>query len=241
MMNILVPMNGSDKFFPEDDFVFPKFLYEIDGKPMIQQVHENLSTIHESRFIYVVPSHDCRSVNIDHVIWAMSGPSSTVIRVSQPTRGAVCTTLLALTPEYYDDALIIANGDQIFDCDLNSIIEDLRQFDAGVLTFDSIHPRWSYVSVDADGMVSAIAEKKPISRNAVAGFYYFSKAYDYVEGAKAALLKSYSLNGVFYTSYVLQQLILDGKKIKNIKIASNDFHSFYSPQKILDFQNRKKR
>mgnify|MGYP003705384929 CR=1 FL=1 len=48
--------------------------------------------------------------------------------------------------------------------------------------------------------------------------------------------KGESLNGVFYISPTLNQMILEGKKIKMKKIANNTFHTFYTPQKISEYE-----
>ena len=53
--------------------------------------------------------------------------------------------------------------------------------DGGVIVFDSVHPRWSFVRVDKAGFVIETAEKRPISRLATAGFYYFRRGADFVD------------------------------------------------------------
>ena len=65
--------------------------------------------------------------------------------------------------------LVIANFDQLIEPDLVGLFKTLRDTgcDAGCLTFDAVHPRWSYVRLEDERVVEA-AEKRPLSRHAIA-------------------------------------------------------------------------
>jgi dTDP-glucose pyrophosphorylase len=86
--------------------------------------------------------------------------------------------------------------------------------DGGIITFKSMHPKWSFVKVDDHGWVTEVAEKKPISDTATAGIYFWKKGSDYVKYAKQMIDKNIRLNGEFYVCPVFNEAILDGKKIK---------------------------
>ena len=48
MFQILIPLAGGNAFFSDQaEYQFPKPLIEINGRPMIQWVFENLQTIEE--------------------------------------------------------------------------------------------------------------------------------------------------------------------------------------------------
>ena len=49
----------------------------------------------------------------------------------------------------------------------------MQDVDAGILCFKSCHPRWCYAQLGDDGFVYSCTEKKVVSTNALAGFYYF--------------------------------------------------------------------
>jgi hypothetical protein len=80
-------------------------------------------------------------------------------------------------------------------------------------------------------------EKKPISRNAIAGMYYFSQGSSFVENSMQAIIKRRSHDGMYYTSAVLNELILKGKNLLTYKIETDEYHSFYSPEKIKEFES----
>ena len=106
------------------------------------------------------------------------------------TKGAACSCLLAINHIPPDDPLIVANADQIIDWDLNAVLSYFEEgdFDAGTICFESVHPRRSYVAVDEQGEVVEAAEKKPISRNAIAGFYYYRRGSDFIQAAMKSIL-----------------------------------------------------
>ena len=51
-LNVLIPMAGSGSRFRDAGFTFPKPLIEVEGKPMIQVVVENLGL--DANFIFIV-------------------------------------------------------------------------------------------------------------------------------------------------------------------------------------------
>ena len=81
-----------------------------------------------------------------------------------------------------------------------------------------------------------VAEKRPLSKRAIAGFYYYRNGHDYVEAAKKALLKRNEVNGIYYLSASINELILAGKRVGFYDIEKDAYHSFYSPVKIKEYE-----
>jgi dTDP-glucose pyrophosphorylase len=86
--------------------------------------------------------------------------------------------------------------------------------DAGILTFNSTHPKWSFAKLNEDGFVSEVAEKKPISDIATVGVYYWNKGSDYVKYAEQMISKDVRVNNEFYVCPVFNEAIQDDKKVK---------------------------
>jgi hypothetical protein len=107
--------------------------------------------------------------------------------------------------------------------------------DAGVITFPNVHPRWSYAR-KRENVVVEVAEKRPLSKDAIAGFYYFKRGSDFVQAAKNALLKQNNLDGHYYISASINELILLGKKVGYYDIVKEQYKSFYSPAKIKEYE-----
>lgn len=236
-MNILVPMAGRSQFFPDNDFPFPPQLLEISGRTMIERVVENLATVSPvSNFIFVLNNEDCRRYYLDSTLDIVTGGHCNIVRLEGETRGSACSALMAIDFINNDVPLLIANSDQIFDVQLDTLLSPLSEADAGVVTFESVHPRWSYVKCDENGLVVETAEKRPLSKNAIAGLYFFRYGRSFVEAAMQMIRKDDSVNGSYFVAPVLNQLVLQGMRIATSKIANDKYHTFYMPQKIADYE-----
>lgn len=243
MLKILIPLGSSSNFFKTEEYIFPKPLIEINGKMMIEWVVENLNGISDEKiFIFVVRESDCKAYYLDDVLKLVTNNRCEIIKVESDTQGAACSCLMAAP--YIDDEspLLICNGDQIIQENLDGIFSSLSKTgnDAGVLCFKTSHPRWAFVRLDAKKKVVEASEKRPISQHAVAGMYYFAQGRDFVKGAMQLIRKDARVNERFYVAPVLNELVLEGKQIVSYNIKSTNYHTFYSPQKIKDFELRLK-
>lgn len=239
MLNILIPMAGTSIHFPETEFPYPKPLIELGSKTMIELVIENLSTsADEIQYIFIINEDDCFKFHLDHTLELITNNKCQIMRLGGETRGAACSALMAI--EIIDEKipLLIANYDQIFDFRIESILKYFENFDAGVITFNSIHPRWSYVRTDDKGYVLEAAEKKPISRNAIAGLYYYKSGFSFIQAAMQMIRKDENVNGKYFIAPTINQLILAGKIVVSKGINEADYHSFYTPKKLREYQEK---
>jgi NDP-sugar pyrophosphorylase family protein len=240
MLNILLPMAGGNQYFDTTDFPFPKPLIEIGGTPMIELVIQNLSKIQqEKRFIFLVKEDDCRKFHLDNTLRLLGSASSIVIPVGGETQGALCSALLAIDYIAGDAPLLIANSDQLIRGDITQVYQKLAQShnEAACVTFDSVHPRWSYVRQNHSGQIIEAAEKNPISNTAIAGLYYFAKGDHFIASAKSAIRKGASVDGKFFTSAAINEMILAGKNVRAVHIPKECYVSFYTPQKIAEYES----
>lgn len=239
MINILIPLSGGSKFFDSEEYFYPKMLIEVLGKPMIQHAVENLQSIKEDlQFIFVVKKSDCIQFHLDDTLRLLTDGRCKIVVLDQETKGAACSALMAVDTINNDTPLVIANFDQVIDHNLPKLFQDLQSsdVDGGCLVFNTTHPRWSFVLLDEKDHVLETAEKRPLSRNAIAGFYYFKKGIDFVEAAKSMILKACSNSEIFYVSPTFNELILKNKKVKAVRIPNENYHSFYTPQKIEEYE-----
>ena len=240
-VNVLVPMAGQTMFFEKHKYPYPKSLIEIDEKTMIEHVINNLSAVHNiNQFIFVVNDEDCRKHHLDNILNLLTKEQCQVIKIRKETKGAACSALLAIKHINNDDELIIANGDQIFMDDLNKVLEIHRtnNLDAAVIIFNSVHPRWSYVRLDDNSLVIETAEKRPFSKQAIAGFFYFKKGSFFIKAAMNMIKKDASVNGAFFIAPSLNEMVLDKKRIGVYTIDNDKYHTFHSPQKINEYEKK---
>lgn len=93
-----------------------------------------------------------------------------------------------------------------------------QNVDAGILTFNSTHPKWSFAKLDEYGYVTEVAEKNPISDIATVGIYYWKRGSDYVKFAEQMIENDIRVNNEFYVCPVFNQAIAAGLKIKTFNI-----------------------
>ncbi len=239
-MNILYLMAGKSIFFDENEYNYPKPLIEINDKTMIEHSIQNVSSlIEDKKFIFVLNENDCIKFHLDNAISLLIEKNNlSIIKLSKESMGALASSFFAIDLIDNNSELIICNYDQIIDNNnINNAVNYFRSNDAmaGIITFESIHPRWSFAKEDTFGNIVQTAEKDPISKNAIAGFYYFKKGSIYIEAAKKVILNNSHYNGLFYISSVFNELILSNFKILQFKINKQDYNTFYSPNKIKDY------
>lgn len=238
-MQILIPVSGTSTFFPKDEYYFPKPLVEVAGKPMIELVVEQLQqSFAEAHFLFVIDSEDARSFSLDKTLRLIAGSNATIIERAGQTAGALCSSLLAIDALDPNQALIISNSDQIIEGNLSLCVDVFRESkcSAGVITFESVHPRWSYVVDDGHGIVLQAFEKKVASRKAIAGFYYFESATIFCDAAMQSITNGAEVGGLYYISSSLNEIILAGKRVMHFIINSHRYHSLYAPSKITEYE-----
>lgn len=217
-MNVLIPMAGHGSRFSQAGYTFPKPLIEVNGKPMIQVVVENLNI--DAHYIFIVQKEHYEKYQLKYML-NMIAPGCDVIQVDGVTEGAACTTLLARHLIDNTEPLVIANSDQYVEWDSNECLYAFTAdgIDAGIITFPSVHPKWSYARLNDRGFVAEVAEKKPISDLATVGIYYWKRGSDYVKYADQMISKNIRTNNEFYVCPVFNEAIGDGKlvRVKNIK------------------------
>jgi NDP-sugar pyrophosphorylase family protein len=241
MLKIIIPIAGTSDLFSTAGFPYPKPLIDIKGIPMIQWVIEKASSIpNPNQFIFIIREQDSQKYHLDNTLKLLS-PNCQIVKLRSQTKGALCSILMTIDLIRDEDSLIILNGDQIIDEDFTEILNfwEMHSADAGILTFNSVHPRWSYALVpEKSNQVLQTAEKNPISNHAIAGYYYFKEASSFFNAAYKSILKDSQFEGQYFTSPVLNEYILANKNVLHYKIANENYHSFYSPQLVKDFEKR---
>lgn len=211
-LNVLIPMAGEGSRFSKAGYTFPKPLVEVFDKPMIQKVIENLNI--KAHFIFLCQKSHYEKYNLKYLL-NLIAPDCSIVLVDSVTEGAACTTLLAKDLINSDKQLIIANSDQFVEWSSSEFIYSMlsKNADGGILSFQSVHPKWSYAKINDIGWVTEVREKQPISNIATVGIYWWNKGSDYVKYAESMINKNIRVNNEFYVCPVFNEAINDGKKI----------------------------
>lgn len=233
-MNVLIPMAGAGTRFAEAGYSFPKPLIEVDGRPMIQLVVENLGL--DANYIYICQSEHRQNFNLDTMMNLISS-NNTIIDIDYVTEGAAVTALLAEEYIDNDDPLFFSNSDQFVEWNPVEFMYKMQetQCDGGIVTFKASHPKWSFAKIE-DGYVTEVAEKNPISDDATVGFYYWKHGRDFIKYAKQMIAKNIRVNNEFYVCPVFNEAIADGKKIKAFHV--DEMWGLGTPEDLERYLNR---
>jgi len=241
-IQVLIPISSFSNFFSREEYYFPKPLIEIAGRPMIDHVistfKKNINS--EIKYIFVCEAEVLQQYSLDATLKILTyGSSCSIISKNLPTSGSLSSCLLAIDELDPEKELIISNSDQIIDADISIILDYFRgrQSDVGLVSFPSVHPRWSYIYTRGGNAVDQVAEKRVISDKALTGFYYYKSASIFVETAKLAILDEYKHDNQYFISGSVNQAILQRKCVHYKCISSEDFHSLYSPAKITEYES----
>lgn len=233
-MNIMFLMgarrNEADKGY------YPLYLNEFGDKTILEKQIEYARIIAPRRFLFALQESDMKMFRSDAVIKQIV-PEAEIAPIKAQTKGALCTAMLGA--QYIDNSeeLLLMSIDDFIEDNGADIIAEFRvkNADAGVVSFYSVHPRYSFVKVDAKDGPIEFAEKNPISKNALVSFYYFRRGADFMECAKEVIRKDNSVNGNFYISQVMNEMILKQKKIALRRISNDRFHPLKTEQQTAEY------
>jgi len=212
--NIVIPMAGKGSRFTEQGYTDSKPFIDVNGKPMIQRVIENLNIEFDEQYEFIIiclrEDYDRYDFSIfDDII---GHENWEVICLPDVTEGAAQTILTAEQYINNDTPMLSFNTDQMIDYSAE-MWKSFEQFDGGIPCFWGDSEDWSYAKCDESGYVEEVAEKKVISNDATAGYYYWSKGSDYVKYAKQMINENSRTNNEFYVAPVYNWAIKDGKRI----------------------------
>lgn len=232
-MNLVVLMAG-DSLTSENK---AKHLLEKNNHLLIEHIVNNIKPLIKiaNRSIFVL-SKEMVSRNVNSIIRLLVD-DSIIITAESETNGALCSALLCADYICDSDELIIFNGEQIINVNYSEIISQFRQKEsaAGTIYFDSLHPRWSYITLTERGRVTEAAEKKQISCHATAGFYYFRHGSRFIEHAENMLYYDLSYEDKFFVCPIFNEYILADEAVYGIEIDASQYESFMDDDLINKF------
>lgn len=233
-MKILIPMAGEGSRFTNKDYTFPKPLIDVNGKPMIQVVVENLNF--DVEYIFLVrKEHLKKYTGLETTLHQITNGKFKIVEVSDLTQGAACTALLAKHLINNDEELLIANSDQVLKYSMENfkLLKSLTAVDGIIFTFNAVHPKWSFVKVNSQGMITEVREKTPISNIATCGIYWCKKGSEFIKYAEEMINKNIRVNNEFYIAPVFNEYILNNKTI--IPFYVDEMHGIGTPEDLNNY------
>jgi dTDP-glucose pyrophosphorylase len=201
---------------------------------MIDLVLEDLREV--GRPIVLLQEDHIRRYRADAAV-QHSAPAARIVPVSGITEGAACTVLLAHELIDGPSELVLANSDQVVDADVAAFVALMREqgADGGIMTFRATESKWSFAKVGDDGIVTEVAEKRPISDQATVGIYWFRHGSSFVRCARRMIERDARVSGEFYVCPVFNELIAEGGVVRTFEIDRSAMHGIGTPEDLQAF------
>jgi len=234
MINIVIPMAGAGSRFAKAGYEKPKPFIDVDGKPMIVRVLENLAYPDAKYILIARKEHMEREAELVNQIEKEF--NAIFIPIDKLTEGTACTVLYARKYINNDEPLLIANSDQIVDMNIADFIDDCsqRKLDGSILTFidEFKDPKWSFAKIDENNLVTEVKEKVVISEFATVGIYLYSRGKFFVDSTIDMIIENERVNGEFYTCPTYNYAIAENAKIGIYNIDFKQMHGIGTPDDL---------
>lgn len=212
-LNILVLASGKLNS-KEAENEFPLCLTEMREVSVLEHIVNNTARIPNTQYAFTFLETEAVRYHLEKIATLLV-PDARSTQVPELSQGSACTALMAACQLDQASELLIISANELVDIELAEVIEEFRyrKLDAGTLTFRSIHPRYSYVRLNDEGMVIEAAQREPISFFATVGVFWFAKTDCFVESAKNLIRKDAHVDGSFFVAPTFNELVLKHKKI----------------------------
>lgn len=231
-MNIVIPMAGFGTRFQNVGIKTPKPLIVVNGKTLIEHAVTTLGL--DGNYIFITRKYEDESYNkkLSSILKELV-PNSVEIVIEKEQYGAADACLYAKEYINNDEELVITNCDQLLSWDSSEFKElTLKDIDGAIVLWKSKDPKHSFAEI-VNNKVVRLAEKDPISDDALMGIHYWKNGKDFVWSAEK-LLREYRSFGLkeCYISNTYNYLIEQGKIISPLYIETNGYIPLGTPEDV---------
>ena len=180
-MNIIITLAGQSKRFLNAGYLSPKFLLEINGETILENIPKMFSK--SDMFYFVFNTNQMRDfIEIENII-KKSVQNYEIIEVKPHDYGPVYSAL-QIENINKNDPVIISYCDFIVDWDYNNFLSKIEDYEMGIPSFVGLHPssygitKYAYSKINAQNELIQLREKESFTDNRIneyanAGIYYF--------------------------------------------------------------------
>ena len=234
--NILILAGGDDSL--SDGFNdYPGYLEEIGRHSILERLFLNANKIQDREFALVVLEQASSKYAIPSIVSALD-QSVRVVSLPGLTAGSACSALYAACQMDAMGGLIILSANEYVDVDYEKVIDffSSQECDAGTIIFRSVHPRYSYVKVDDNGLVNKAVQHKPISSDATTGMFWFKNTGLFCSAAEESIRKGVTSAGKYYLAPVFNQLLLQKNRIGVYRIQNDQYYPLKDRSQVERFR-----
>ena len=237
-MTIVIPMAGMGSRFKNEGYSIPKYMIKIKGKTLFERSMKGLPLNIAEKIVFIcLESHN--KFEVDKFIKNhISHKNIKILKINETTRGQAETVFKAEHLIDDEDEMLIYNIDtEFYSKDLSDILKNRSSDIDGILGAfinKSKDNKWSFASINENGIVIKTTEKEKISDYALTGLYHFRKANIFFKIAKKWIEEDKKVEGEFYIAPMYNDLIeVGGKFILNMV---DSFIPLGTPQEVIRFE-----
>ena len=218
-MKVVIPMSGMSSRFSSAGYKIPKYLIEVDGKPVIEHI-VNLYP-KDTKFAFILNEEHHKNTNIVEVLQSIT--KKPLIVVIPPHKKGPVHSVFEENWLIDDEEQVIINY-----CDF-SMYWDYNHFeqfvnetecDGCVVSYTGFHPHmlgsdnYAFCRTDENNKILEVREKQPFTDNkmsefASTGTYYFKKGKYIKKYFEQLMDEDLNINGEYYVSLVYNLLVRD--------------------------------
>lgn len=223
-MKVVVLAAGQSQRFKEQGINTPKYLLNLNGRPMIQHVLEMFDPADE--FFIIINSLDTESRPQLITDLTKLAKNCKVLVLKNPTGGPVESALKANIEFSANEPVIITYCDFYVTWNYRRFLREVEEFDGSIPAFCGFHPasfgntNYCYLKQNEKSELTALSEKKPLTSQkllepASAGIYYFKKWKDFTEYGNLYLRNPSLWQNLpeLYVSVLFTKMITDGLRV----------------------------
>ncbi|MBL97001.1 MAG: hypothetical protein CMF52_04215 [Legionellales bacterium] len=215
MINILILASGRHK-----DKEPPTCIQEYKGKTILQYIKEQSLEGIDANYTFAFLENDMKQYHLDSIAKVLA-PEADIVALQSNTGGSACTALYAACKLQQDTPLLIISTNEIVDICYADVLSSFENdADGGIMTFSSVHPRYSYIKLLNSSIVE-VCQQKPLSNYATTGSFWFRKTSFFVNAAKKSIFNNCVTSNQFYIAPVYNQMLLDGMKIHHYDVEGH--------------------
>jgi NDP-sugar pyrophosphorylase family protein len=234
-MSISIVILAAAKLEDESDVGYPFYFAEKNGKTFIENMYDLFSDVGFDFCYFAFNSMDISKYHLHNFVKGINNRAK-VVSVAEKNAGSAITALISICDIDEDSEVLFVSANEYVNVDIKEVIEGYRtrDLDAGVITFKSLHPRYSYVLADSDNSIIEISQQNPISDQATTGIFWWKNKKQLQKCLMQMILKGRQINDKFYVGMALNELILAGGKVGLTKINKENYTPIKTIAQLLE-------
>lgn len=235
LMNIVVTMAGAGSRFKAAGYEVPKPLIPVFGEPMYRHSVRCLPLQLAKRLIFVIRKDEYVDELRKDIANNFAKYNPRIVEIDHLTRGQAESFLYSEPELAFNIPTLIHNADSAFISHPEIKFQDIcHDVDGALFVFDSDDARYSYASLEDNGRVNEVREKKVISRHASTGTYYFRSTVQLVNLIQDAVKNNDVENGEYYLGPLYNRMIAARQLISVVPVSR--FICYGTPQELREVE-----